>query len=622
MTDITMIALSKLVESEENVRKTNRRDGISQLASSIKAHGLLQSLVVRAADTGKFAVVAGGRRLRALRLLAKAGDIEKNTLIPCRTIGADESAAELSLAENTVRLGMCLADEIVATAARIDQGEGPEAIAARFGLTTQQVARRVRLARVSPRLIEALRKDEIDADQLAALAVVDDHAAQEKAFFDAPAWARTPHRLKAQLLQTHVPETDKLACFVGVEAYGAAGGAATSELFNETGANPMLWLTDSDLLMRLAVEKLEPIAEKARGEGWAWVEIAMDEIGWQRFPTRVREERRTLTKREQTRLERLYAKLDEAEDPAEIEKIEAQIDTLAPTAWQEAEVKLAGAVITLTHDGAVKIERGLVRQEDMRALKALRRKAERSEAPNDGDDENAEGGAPPPSARLSAKLIEELQAHKTLALRAELAERPDTALRILVFTLAEHFTGGFAASPLNLRIEEEDVARSITKSESNAPEAYEKIAAAWRDRLPGEREELWRTIAEAEQQTLLELLAVMIAPGLDLRSDARMSGHDAQTRIGDLFAEAADLDMSRWWTASPDSYFNHVKRDVIVDALRELKPALASAKLEKAPKAELVARAKRMFEGATWLPEPLRLNSIQAPSAAESIVAQ
>ena len=52
--------------------------------------------------------------------------------------------------------------------------------------------------------------------------------------------------------------------------------------------------------------------------------------------------------------------------------------------------------------------------------------------------------------------------------------------------------------------------------------------------------------------------------------------------------------MSRWWTASPDSYFNHVKRDVIVDALRELKPALASAKLEKAPKAELVARAKAL----------------------------
>ncbi|MBY0564757.1 MAG: ParB/RepB/Spo0J family partition protein [Hyphomonadaceae bacterium] len=290
MTDITMIALSKLVESEENVRKTKRRDGINELASSIKAHGLIQSILVRATDAGKFAVVAGGRRLRALRLLAKAGDIEKNTLIPCRVIGTEECAAELSLAENTVRLGMCLADEIVATAARIDQGEGPEAIAARFGLTTQQVARRVRLARVSPRLIAALRKNEIDADQLAALSVVDDHAAQERAFFDAPEWARTPQRLKAQLLQAHIPETDKLARFVGLDAYQAEEGRVTRDLFAEERDDPTLWLTNRDLLLRLAEAKLQPFAEKLRCEGWAWVEIAMDEIGWQRFPARVREE--------------------------------------------------------------------------------------------------------------------------------------------------------------------------------------------------------------------------------------------------------------------------------------------------------------------------------------------
>lgn len=194
MTDITMIALSKLVESEDNVRKTNRKGGIAELASSIRSHGLLQSVVVRATDTGKFAVVAGGRRLRALRLLAEAGDIEKNTPIPCRVISEDESATELSLAENTVRMNMSLADEIEAVAARIDAGEGPEAIAARFGVSPQHVERRARLARVSPRLIAALRNEEIGADQLAALALTDDHAAQDRAFFDAPEWARTPEQ--------------------------------------------------------------------------------------------------------------------------------------------------------------------------------------------------------------------------------------------------------------------------------------------------------------------------------------------------------------------------------------------------------------------------------------------
>ncbi len=622
MTDITMIALSKLVESDDNVRKTDRKGGIGELAASIRSHGLLQSVVVRAAETGKFAVVAGGRRLRALRLLAKAGDIEKNTLIPCRIISGDESATELSLAENTVRLDMNLADEIEAVAARIDAGEGPEAIAARFGVSPQHVARRAKLARVSPRLIAALRKEEVNPDQLAALALVDDHEAQEKAFFDAPDWARTPERLKAQLLQAHVPESDKLVRFVGIEAYRAEGGASTSDLFAGEHGDETVWLTDRDLLVRLAEAKLQPVAEQVRGEGWSWVEIAMDEIGWQRFPARVREERRTLTKREQTRLERLYAKLDEAEDAAEIAKIEADIDALAPTSWPAEEVKLAGAVITLTRDGVPKIERGLVRDEDVKAIKALRRRSERVEPKGEGDADERAAEPQALASRLSAKLVDELQAHKTLALRAELAERPDAALRVLVFTLAERFVGSFASSPLNLRIDEEDVGRSITRSESNAPEAYEKIVSSWRDRLPAEREHLWRYVADAEQAELLELLAVMIAPGLDLRTDARMSGAAAQIRIGDLFAEAVALDMSRWWTASADSYFAHVKRDVILDAIREHTPGLCVPKLEKASKAELISRVKRIFKGSAWLPEPLRLHPVLVQEQAEAIAAE
>lgn len=619
MTEITMIALSKLIESEDNVRKTDRRGGIGELAASIRSHGLIQSVVVHATETGRFAVVAGGRRLRALRLLAKAGDIEKNTLIPCRLI-SEENAAELSLAENIVRLDMPVADEIEAFAQAVESGDGPEAIAARFGVTSQHVARRLKLARVSPKLIAALRKDEIDLDQLAALALTDDHARQEAAFFDAPEWARTSERLRAHITQEHLPDTDKLVRFVSVEAYRAEGGVTMKDLFAEEREDPTVWLTDRDLLMRLAEDKLQPIAEKVRGEGWAWVEIALDQIGWQRFPARVREKRRPLSKRAQAKLERLYAKLDETQDAVEIEKIEASIDTLAPTSWCKDETKLAGAIVSLTHEGAVKVERGLVRDDDMKALKALRRKAEH--APEEGDSDGESGAPPPPTARLSAKLTEELQAHKTLALRAELAGKPNAALCILVYTLAEHFVGGCVVSPLNIGIEAEDVARSITRSESNAPAAYQKIATAWRDRLPVERKDLWRYVADAEQQTLLEMLAVMIAPGLDLGIDARASDVATQITIGDLFAEAIGLDMSRWWSASADSYFNHVKRDVILDAMRELKPSLDQSKFEKAPKAELVARAKRMFKGVAWLPGPLRIQSVSTQAPADTIAAE
>ena len=69
MTDITNIPLNKLTAWEGNVRKTHNK-GIDDLAASIEAHGLLQSLVVRK-DGKKFAVVAGNRRLEGIRLLTE-----------------------------------------------------------------------------------------------------------------------------------------------------------------------------------------------------------------------------------------------------------------------------------------------------------------------------------------------------------------------------------------------------------------------------------------------------------------------------------------------------------------------------------------------------------------------
>ena len=48
--------------------------------------------------------------------------------------------------------------------------------------------RRLKLANVSPRLMADYRADEVNLDQLMALAITDDHAAQEAAFYDAPNW--------------------------------------------------------------------------------------------------------------------------------------------------------------------------------------------------------------------------------------------------------------------------------------------------------------------------------------------------------------------------------------------------------------------------------------------------
>jgi ParB family chromosome partitioning protein len=102
---IKNIPLSQLVPSPANVRKTDAATGIDELAASIAARGLLQNLQVRPANGGTFEVVAGGRRLAALKLPAKRKALAKDAPIACNVLDA-EDAAEISLAEYEMRLAM------------------------------------------------------------------------------------------------------------------------------------------------------------------------------------------------------------------------------------------------------------------------------------------------------------------------------------------------------------------------------------------------------------------------------------------------------------------------------------------------------------------------------------
>src|SRR5262249_33286626 len=152
------IPLTQLLPAAANVRKTSATLGIDELTASIKAHGLLQNLQVRPTEDGKFEVVAGRRRLVALKCLAKAKEIDKATAVPCNVLGA-EDAAEISLAETVIRLPMPPADQFDAFAALAASGKGPEEIAARFGCSPTVVRQRLKLAGVSPRLVKLYRAD-------------------------------------------------------------------------------------------------------------------------------------------------------------------------------------------------------------------------------------------------------------------------------------------------------------------------------------------------------------------------------------------------------------------------------------------------------------------------------
>ena len=231
---IKMIALTDLVPSPANVRKTGAGIGIQELAASIEAHGLLQNLQVRETTGGKFEVVAGGRRLAALKVLAKRKALPKDAPIGCNVL-ASEDATEISLAENEMRQAMHPADQFEAFKALIDAGQGHEDVAARFGVTPTVVRQRLKLAAVSPKLMALYREGDMTLDCLMAFTVSDDHEAQEAAWFDASGWQRSAHAIRQRLTAAHVQADDRRALFVTVAAYVAAGGAVVTDLFQTEG---------------------------------------------------------------------------------------------------------------------------------------------------------------------------------------------------------------------------------------------------------------------------------------------------------------------------------------------------------------------------------------------------
>ena len=111
MTAIVNIPLNKLAQFEGNVRKTQNKGFIDELAASIDAHGLQQNLVVKQ-EGKKFAVVAGSQRLKALLQLAEAGEIKASHPVPCKLADGELDPSEISLLENVLRENMHPADRV------------------------------------------------------------------------------------------------------------------------------------------------------------------------------------------------------------------------------------------------------------------------------------------------------------------------------------------------------------------------------------------------------------------------------------------------------------------------------------------------------------------------------
>ena len=631
--NLILVPLSQLVlrPNGRNVRKTPRLS-IPELAASIARVGLLQNLIVIASSDGEhYEVVAGGRRLAALKLLAKKHRISKEWEVPCLLV-ADGTARTASLTENVQREAMHPADQFEAFAALVAEGRSIEDIAADFSVTPLVVKRRLKLANVSPRLLAEYREGTVSLEQLMALSITDDHDAQSAAFYDAPQWQRSADALRERLTEREVDaQRHPLARFVGLEAYEAAGGGVRRDLFADEGGG--VYLTDAALLEQLAQAKLHTLTEDVRREGWGWIETAPSTTAadlqvFQRAPKEPREpngrEAKRIAKVEQ-KLQAVEAAMQEAIEAQDDEKADAlhdegyrlgeQLDDLQAelTTYSPTVRAAAGVVVTLDRQGEPVIHRGLLREAEAKALRTLERlrqgfggvDAANDTAEGEEGDDGEPSEAATKAANLSDRLAQRLSAHRTAALQIEVARHPHTALAAVVHgmvqtVLQDHYHGHDLPLGVSLKVQDRMDSLAPDVSESPAAVALRELQHVAGEALPQDSAELFALLLTQSQDELVRLLAVCVASTVDVVTP-RATRHQP----GAALAQAVGLDMAAWWSPTSEGYFKHVSKAVILDAVGEYAPDHVT-RLAKLKKADIASEAERLVDGTGWMPAIFR----------------
>jgi ParB family transcriptional regulator, chromosome partitioning protein len=271
--ELQHIDLNDLKPASLNVRKKGGKE-IGDILPSIRAHGLLQPLLVRPNCEG-FEIVAGQRRYYALEKLAEENGGGESESVPCLVMeaGDDARAIEASLAENIVRLPMDDIDQYKAFAALLKQGRGADDIAAHFGTTERLVKQRLAIANLIGPILKAYQRDEIDPTTLRILTMAT--KSQQKdwwALFNGEdSHAPEGYRLKDWLFGgTQILTTSAL---FNLDAYD---GALVSDLFGEE-----VYFDDPAKFWTLQNAAIATAKQVYLDEGWQ--EVVVLDVGehWQ-----------------------------------------------------------------------------------------------------------------------------------------------------------------------------------------------------------------------------------------------------------------------------------------------------------------------------------------------------
>lgn len=259
--DLKHIPVDQLKVSRLNMRHGRKAPDIADILPSIRESGVRQSLLVR--KEGKhYGVIAGRRRLFALKQIAK--ETGQPIKAPCGVLrsGSDRDALEASLLENVAHLPAGEFEQYDAFAKLVAQGKSPEDIAATFGVTLLKVQRILSLARLNTDIKALYQAEEIAVSTLHALTLAsEEQQDQWLALYKSEDHAPLGRQLKSWLTGGARIGTD--AALFDVSLYD---GIILTDLFEENAV-----FQDPDVFWEHQCAAIDRCKEAYVADGWQGV---------------------------------------------------------------------------------------------------------------------------------------------------------------------------------------------------------------------------------------------------------------------------------------------------------------------------------------------------------------
>ena len=629
---ITTIPLSKLRLSDKNVRKTGHRS-IEQLAASILAHGVLNNLIVAPLKKprGHFEVDAGGRRYHALMLLAEQGKIDHDFPVPVfEKAGTNEERIEVSLVENFERLAMTPADECRAFERAIAKGEDYDAIATRFGVTRRFVEGRLRLANLAEPIFAALAEGTLTLDKAKAYASTDNHEKQLRVFetygtqgyYGADA-------IKRAIQHETMRANDAIALLVGEDAYVAAGGHVTRDLFETDGDR---W-TNPEIAERIASELMTAEATRIGDEtGLSWIRPIASTNTYSEASSlyRVTVPQRAATEAESEAMETILAKLGELEARAESEELEeAQYEALEAEAEElrvqyqalddrptEIDDDLKGKIGTflmLTPKGE------LVLDTTYYSETPIREPGDTGPVVTAGGqiktppavDAGVPGGKP-----LSAKLSDSLAVQRRDVLAAALLAQPGVALDYALFVLTDPGHATYGTTIAKRRPDDPVPAKDVPASRARdyLGEVQGELDSSWTE--PSSVAERFDAFRALDDDAKAAWLAMAVATSLEAKPGYSATTNPLHARMADLL----EIDVAAWWRPTSENFFDRVSKATLLAILDDIGGPALAGRYSTSKKPEVSQSCQTLFAGQAisepevkekaiaWLPKAMRFD--------------